>query len=112
MKPLKIKQKKKNIMSGIYLLPNLITTAALFCGINAVIQSIKGTDMPKAAYFILLATVFEGTDGGAVAGEYGSLIVYVAAQPATRTQNKTSAGSFGSIMARFPLDGAFAIWQS
>jgi len=58
-----MRQKKKNIMSGIYLLPNLITTAALFCGINAIIQSLKGTDLPKAAYFILLAGIFDFLDG-------------------------------------------------
>lgn len=50
-------------MSGIYLLPNLITTAALYCGIMSIMSSLKGHDLQRAAYYILLATVFDFLDG-------------------------------------------------
>jgi len=47
---------------GIYLLPNLATTAALFCGFYAIIAAIDGRFAP-AANAILLAGVFDGIDG-------------------------------------------------
>ena len=57
------KSKKKQIIKGIYLLPNLITTASLYCGIMSIITSIKGGDLTKAAYYILFATIFDFLDG-------------------------------------------------
>jgi len=53
---LKIRQR------GIYLLPNLFTTAALFCGFYAIIASIHGKFEP-AAIAIFAAMVFDGLDG-------------------------------------------------
>ncbi|RMF85039.1 MAG: CDP-diacylglycerol--serine O-phosphatidyltransferase [Nitrospirae bacterium] len=47
---------------GIYLLPNLITTASLFCGFYAIIAAIDGR-FAAAANAILLAGVFDGIDG-------------------------------------------------
>jgi len=47
---------------GIYLLPNLFTTAALFCGFYAIIASIHGKFEP-AAIAIFAAMVFDGLDG-------------------------------------------------
>lgn len=47
---------------GVYLLPNLITTAALFCGFYAIIASIHGKFEP-AAIAIFAAMVFDGLDG-------------------------------------------------
>lgn len=47
---------------GIYLLPNLFTTAALFCGFYAVVASINGRFEP-AAIAIFAAMVFDGLDG-------------------------------------------------
>lgn len=47
---------------GVYLLPNLITTAALFCGFYAIIASIHGKFEP-AAVAIFAAMVFDGLDG-------------------------------------------------
>ncbi|WP_313953883.1 CDP-diacylglycerol--serine O-phosphatidyltransferase [Accumulibacter sp.] len=47
---------------GIYLLPNLFTTAALFCGFFAIVQSMKG-GFEAAAVAIFVAMVLDGLDG-------------------------------------------------
>jgi len=47
---------------GIYLLPNLFTTGALFCGFYAVIAGIRG-DFEPACIAIFFAMVFDGLDG-------------------------------------------------
>jgi len=47
---------------GIYLLPNLMTTAALFAGFYAVIAGIQG-QFEQGAIAILIAMVFDGLDG-------------------------------------------------
>lgn len=47
---------------GIYLLPNLFTTAALFAGFYAVIVAMRG-DFQSAAIAILVAMVLDGLDG-------------------------------------------------
>lgn len=47
---------------GIYLLPNLFTTAALFAGFYAIIQAING-NFEQAAIAILIAMVLDGLDG-------------------------------------------------
>ena len=47
---------------GIYLLPNLFTTAALFAGFYAIIIAIRG-DFENAAIAIFLAMVLDGLDG-------------------------------------------------
>lgn len=47
---------------GIYLLPNLFTTAALFCGFYAIISSINGM-FETAAIAIFVAMVLDGVDG-------------------------------------------------
>jgi len=47
---------------GIYLLPNLFTTAALFGGFYAVLASMNG-DFEKAAIAIFVAMVLDGLDG-------------------------------------------------
>jgi CDP-diacylglycerol--serine O-phosphatidyltransferase len=47
---------------GIYILPNLFTTAALFCGFYAIVQAIQGNYEP-AAIAIFVAMVFDGLDG-------------------------------------------------
>jgi CDP-diacylglycerol--serine O-phosphatidyltransferase len=47
---------------GIYLLPNLFTTGALFAGFYAVIAAMRG-DFESAAIAILFALVFDGLDG-------------------------------------------------
>ncbi|MDD3883399.1 MAG: CDP-diacylglycerol--serine O-phosphatidyltransferase [Gallionella sp.] len=47
---------------GIYLLPNLFTTAALFAGFYAIVQSMNGR-FEFAAVAIFIAMVFDGLDG-------------------------------------------------
>ena len=47
---------------GIYVLPNLFTTAALFCGFFAIVQAMKGNYEP-AAIAIFVAMVLDGLDG-------------------------------------------------
>lgn len=50
------------IKKGIYLLPNLFTSASLFCGFYSVIASFKEHFVP-AAVSILVAVIFDGLDG-------------------------------------------------
>ena len=47
---------------GIYLLPNLFTTGALFAGFYAVIAAVQG-DFEAAPIAIFFAMVFDGLDG-------------------------------------------------
>lgn len=47
---------------GIYLWPNLITTAALLSGFYSIIASMNG-DFQQAVYAIFLAALFDGLDG-------------------------------------------------
>lgn len=47
---------------GIYILPNLFTTAALFGGFFAIVQAMQG-DFEKAAIAIFIAMVLDGLDG-------------------------------------------------
>ena len=47
---------------GVYLLPNLFTTGALFCGFYAVVAAMRG-DFETAPIAILFALVFDGLDG-------------------------------------------------
>lgn len=47
---------------GIYLLPNLFTTAALFCGFYAIVSSINGK-FEVAAIAIFVAMLLDGIDG-------------------------------------------------
>lgn len=53
---------KKVRNTGIYLLPNLFTTAALFSGFYAIIASMQGRFEP-AAIAIFFAALFDGMDG-------------------------------------------------
>src|SRR5271154_1568629 len=47
---------------GIYLLPNLLTTAALFAGFYAIVQAMNGR-FDRAAVAIFVAMVLDGLDG-------------------------------------------------
>ena len=71
---------------GIYVLPNLFTTASLFCGFYSIIASTKSL-FELAAMAILIAAVFDGLDGriarmtnttSKFGGEYDSLSDLVA----------------------------------
>lgn len=55
---LKIKLRRR----GIYLLPNLFTTAALFAGFYAIVQAMNGS-FEQAAVAIFIAMVLDGLDG-------------------------------------------------
>ncbi len=46
----------------IYLLPNLVTTANIFCGFFSVLSSMKG-DILSASWWIILAMIFDFLDG-------------------------------------------------
>lgn len=52
----------ENKRKGIYLLPNLLTTAGLFSGFYAIVSSMNG-HFEAAAVAIFIAMVFDGLDG-------------------------------------------------
>jgi CDP-diacylglycerol--serine O-phosphatidyltransferase len=54
--------KSEDRRRGIYLLPNLLTTAAMFCGFFSIVQSING-EFGRAAWAILFAGIFDALDG-------------------------------------------------
>tara|TARA_B100001057_G_scaffold216075_1_gene216385 strand:- start:17051 stop:17827 length:777 start_codon:yes stop_codon:yes gene_type:complete len=57
-----ISNKPKKRLPGVFLLPNLITTSALFSGFYSVIASINGNFL-FAIFAILIAMVLDGLDG-------------------------------------------------
>jgi len=56
------KPKDKRKFRGIYILPNLITTASLFAGFYAIIEAIHG-NFEVAATAVLVSLVLDGLDG-------------------------------------------------
>ena len=57
-----------DVRRGIYILPNLFTTASLFCGFYAIIEALRlsvlqGTNYDKCAMAIVIAAFFDGMDG-------------------------------------------------
>ena len=52
----------KNPRKGIYILPNLFTTAALFAGFYAIVQAMNG-QFDYAAIAIFIAMIMDGLDG-------------------------------------------------
>ena len=61
---MKVRQarKREGMKKGVYLLPNLCTTASHFCGFFSVIKSLSG-DFTAAAWAILVAGIFDLLDG-------------------------------------------------
>lgn len=57
-----MKIERHGIRRGITLLPNLITTASLFCGFFSIMQSIRGRFV-FAAWLVILAAFFDFLDG-------------------------------------------------
>lgn len=57
-----IRQKSGGIKKGIYLLPNLLTSASLFGGFYSIVASLDG-DFDKAAIAILISVILDGLDG-------------------------------------------------
>jgi CDP-diacylglycerol--serine O-phosphatidyltransferase len=54
--------KKRRVKKGVYLLPNLLTSASLFGGFYAIVASLDG-DFGKAAIAIIISAVLDGLDG-------------------------------------------------
>lgn len=55
-------RRREGMKKGVYLLPNLCTSASLFCGFFSVVKSLSG-DFKAAAWAILLAGMFDLIDG-------------------------------------------------
>ena len=96
---------------GIFLLPNLLTSAALFCGFYAIIAGMQG-DFYSGSVAILAAMVFDGLDGrvarltrtsSAFGAQYDSLsdMVSFGVAPALLTFNwaLTGLGKIGWVAA-------------
>jgi CDP-diacylglycerol--serine O-phosphatidyltransferase len=96
---------------GIYLLPNLLTTAGLFSGFFAIVSSMNG-NFEAAAIAIFVAMIFDGLDGRVArmtntqspfGAEYDSMadIVSFGVAPAIVTYNYglSSLGKFGWLAA-------------
>jgi len=103
---------------GIYLLPNLFTTGALFCGFYAVVAGMNG-QFDSAAIAIFVAMVLDGLDGrvarmtntqSAFGAEYDSLsdMVSFGVAPALVTFSwvLSDAGKFGWFCAFIYVAGA------
>ena len=57
-----VEDKQKRKIPGVFLLPNLITTSALFSGFYSVISSINGNFL-DSVFAILIAMILDGLDG-------------------------------------------------
>ena len=57
-----VENNRKRKIPGVFLLPNLITTSALFSGFYSVIASINGNFL-DAVFAILIAMILDGLDG-------------------------------------------------
>jgi len=57
-----IHDRRENLRKGVYILPNLFTTGGLFAGFYSIISTIHG-NYDVAAWFLLIAAVFDGLDG-------------------------------------------------
>lgn len=57
-----LKKPKEGLKKGIYLLPNLFTTAALFAGFYAIISAMNGL-FEQAAIAVFIAMLLDGLDG-------------------------------------------------
>ena len=104
---------------AIYLLPNLLTTAALFGGFYGIVAAVNG-EFERAALSLFLAGVFDGLDGrvarwtkteSAFGKEYDSLsdMVSFGVAPALICYQWGIAGiaDYGSAWARFGWLAAF-----
>ncbi len=54
--------KRDNIKKGIYILPNLFTSASLFAGFYAIVKTLNG-DFEHAAWAIIVSMLCDGADG-------------------------------------------------
>ncbi len=108
----------KNKPRGIYLLPNLLTTAGLFSGFYAVVMSMNG-QFANAAIAIFIAMIFDGLDGrvaritntqSAFGAEYDSMadMLSFGVAPALVAYNfgLSELGKFGWLAAFIYVAGA------
>lgn len=109
---------EKSKPRGIYLLPNLLTTAGLFSGFYAVVMSMNGK-FEHAAVAIFVAMIFDGLDGrvaritntqSAFGAEYDSMadMVSFGVAPAIVAYNfaMTDIGKVGWLAAFMYVAGA------
>jgi len=54
--------RRESLRRGVYILPNLFTTGSLFAGFYGIVSTLNGSYL-TAAWFILVASVFDGLDG-------------------------------------------------
>jgi len=55
-------ERHENLRKGVYLLPNLFTTGGLFSGFYSIVATVNGR-YDTAAWFILVAGIFDALDG-------------------------------------------------
>ncbi len=55
-------ERHENLRRGVFLLPNLLTTGGLFSGFYSIVATMNGNYL-VAAWFILIAAIFDGLDG-------------------------------------------------
>ncbi len=53
---------RESLRKGVYILPNLFTTGSLISGFYSIVKTMNG-DYRVAAWFILVAAIFDGLDG-------------------------------------------------
>jgi CDP-diacylglycerol--serine O-phosphatidyltransferase len=58
----KIIPRGESMKKGIYLLPNLLTSASLFCGFYSIVQTHHG-NFENSAWAIIIALIFDAMDG-------------------------------------------------
>jgi CDP-diacylglycerol--serine O-phosphatidyltransferase len=54
--------RRESLRRGVYILPNLFTTGTLFAGFYGIVSSLNGNYL-TAAWFILVASIFDALDG-------------------------------------------------
>jgi len=54
--------RRESIRRGVYILPNLFTTGGLFAGFYSIVKTVNG-EYDVAAWFILVAAIFDALDG-------------------------------------------------
>jgi len=54
--------RRESLRRGVYILPNLFTTGSLFAGFYGIVSTLNGNYL-TAAWFILVASIFDGLDG-------------------------------------------------
>lgn len=54
--------RRESLRKGVYILPNLFTTGSLFAGFYGIVATMNG-NYNVAAWFVLIASIFDGLDG-------------------------------------------------